>query len=174
MMGPLVVTAALWGPHMLWIPGRPRPPTCAWTRQLPSPEAHSSDITAESPATMRTLRMPALPVPLHPAGLTVRTEAPGTEGLQRSPQKRQRRRQEGRRGREEEAGEQEQGAGGAAEATATEGPGTSDGASRRAWPDVLHPLQAPSQCLLSGSNRIVSTESARLTARKLPGSLHMS
>jgi hypothetical protein len=115
----------------------PRPPPCAWTRQLPSPEAHSSDVTAQPPATTQTLRTPALPVPLHPAGLTVRTEAPGTEDLQRSLQKRQKRRQEGRKGREEEAGEQEQGAGGAAEATATEGPGTSDGASCRAWPDAL-------------------------------------
>lgn len=91
------------------------------------------------------------------------------EGLQRSRQKQQRRRQEGRRGREEEAGEQEQGAGRAAEAAVTEDPRTSDGASRGARPGALHLLQAPSQCLLSGSNRIVSTESTRLPARKLPG-----
>lgn len=113
--------------------------------------------------------MPALPAPIHPAGLIVRTEGPVMEGLQRSRQKRQRRRQEGRRGREEEAGEQEQGAGRAAEAAVTEGPRTSDGASRGARPGALRLLQAPSQCLLSGSNRIVSTESTRLPARKLPG-----
>ena len=153
MKGPLVVTAALWGPHVLWSPGRPPGPLpVPGPGGFPAQKPHSSDITAWPPATTRTLRIPALPAPLHPAGLTVRTEGPGTEGLQRSPQKRQRRRQEGRRGQEQEAGEREQGTGGAAEATATEGPGTSDRASHRAWPDALHPLQEPGQCLLSGSN----------------------
>ena len=143
-MGPLVVTAALWGPHVLWSPGSPQAPSLCLDQAASQPG--SPFLRRHSTATSHHANPEdACPsCPLHPAGLTVRTEAPGMEDLQRSLQKRQRRRQEGRKGREEEAGEQEQGASGAAEATATEGPGTSDGASRRAWPDTLHHLQVPS------------------------------